>query len=727
MGDVNVLHGVLAVVPVRHVRAEPLRYVLDSVGEGLHEERVARGDRVVPELAQGRHQVVEHALLVHPPDQPAGGLGNEELAHRLRNAPLEVQVDGRGHRLLVHDEVPVGQGSLGRAFGRLGLHEQRHQVPGDHAEFVVLVGHHVLHGVALAVPHQLVHPEAPHLVAPGEVESFGVRVVGGHRGRHQVVRGAPEALVGVLDRGQRLDRQVSLPFVAPVPRHRHEAAPVGVADGGHAHRLVADVPVHVAPDHVLGWDPAVVAGLDEFLPGLGLVHPEAREIGGVADLKPGGVERVRLVVCRVLVDHGTVPGVFQRRLVVGGSLDLDGLGPHGHGLPLPEVAVLVRVSGVRVVDHQVLVVLPEYRQAPAAFLVVSDGEAGEDRLAAADDVPARRLQVHEVAERGRDDGAVGVVHDERQPGPGPLPVRHPVVGADVLAEVHQVQFVGDLPEERQSFGVRVPIFGGDLLGLEDHRAAEGAVDVQDLGFEQRAVDRRVELELRHPWPEPVDVHERFRPHRGDGHPVVEFLVHIGQESLVAGDHHLLGPGLGEDAEQAELEGQGIRVLPGAFHGGVDAAYEGRDDLVPARVVPPHLLAHVLSEHVETGADVPLQLRRAQDGRDRPRRLPPPHLELEETALGGAVTLDEEEVVLVLGVDVVEPPPVGEDLDGSVEAAYFAGFVLGRGPGGEKSADEQQPQDVDGGKTHGRTPSDGCWAEPMIWESSGFPCRNRPSR
>ena len=73
---------------------------------------------------------------------------------------------------------------------------------------------------------------------------------------------------------------------------------------------------------------------------------------------------------------------------------------------------------------------------------------------------------------------------------------------------------------------------------------------------------------------------------------------------------------------------------------------------------------------------PLQLRRAQDGRHGPGRLPPPHLELEQPALGGAVALDEEQVVLVLGVDVVEPPAVGEDLDGRAQAVHLAGLVLG---------------------------------------------------
>ena len=273
----------------------------------------------------------------------------------------------------------------------------------------------------------------------------------------------------------------------------------------------------------------------------------------------------------------------------------------------------------------------------------------------------------------------------------------------MFAEVHQAQFGRDFLKECEPFGVLVPVLGGDLLRLEDHRAPEGAVDVQDLGLQQRPVNRRIEFELGHAGTEPVDVHERLGPHRGDRHPVVQLLGYVREEPLVAGDHDFLGPGLGEDAQQSEFEGQGIGVLPGAFDRGVDAADKGRDDLVPVRVVPAHLLPHVLPEHVESDSDVPLEFRRPENGRDRSRRLPPPHLELEQAVLGGAVALDEEQVFLAVGVDVVEPPAVGEDFGRGAQAVHLAGFVLGRSGGGEEAADGQQQGNAKGTKTHGRTP------------------------
>ena len=119
------------------------------------------------------------------------------------------------------------------------------------------------------------------------------------------------------------------------------------------------------------------------------------------------------------------------------------------------------------------------------------------------------LEVDEVAQRRGDDGPVRVVHDERQPGPGSLAVGDPVVGADLFAEVHQRQLRRQLPEERLPLGVPVPVLLGDLFGPEDHRAAEGAVDVEDLRFQQGAVNGGVEFEPGNARAEPGEVGERL--------------------------------------------------------------------------------------------------------------------------------------------------------------------------------------------------------------------------
>ena len=81
----------------------------------------------------------------------------------------------------------------------------------------------------------------------------------------------------------------------------------------------------------------------------------------------------------------------------------------------------------------------------------------------------------------------------------------------------------------------------------------------------------------------------------------------------------------------------------------------------------HLGGHVAAVLEEAEADVAPQLVRAQHLGDRAGGLGAPHLELEEAVAGGGVSLREEEVVLGLGVDVVDAPAVADDLDGGLEA------------------------------------------------------------
>ena len=81
----------------------------------------------------------------------------------------------------------------------------------------------------------------------------------------------------------------------------------------------------------------------------------------------------------------------------------------------------------------------------------------------------------------------------------------------------------------------------------------------------------------------------------------------------------------------------------------------------------HLLRHVASETEEPEADVALEFAGTEHLGHRPRRLRSPHLELEKPVARGRIPLREEEVVLRLGVDVVDPSPVADDLDRGIEA------------------------------------------------------------
>ena len=56
------------------------------------------------------------------------------------------------------------------------------------------------------------------------------------------------------------------------------------------------------------------------------------------------------------------------------------------------------VGWVGLVDVEILAVGLEDRESPRTVVVVPDGYAGDDGLAATDDVPSGRVEVHEGAQ-----------------------------------------------------------------------------------------------------------------------------------------------------------------------------------------------------------------------------------------------------------------------------------------------------------------------------------------
>ena len=195
--------------------------------------------------------------------------------------------------------------------------------------------------------------------------------------------------------------------------------------------------------------------------------------------------------------------------------------------------------------------------------------------------------------------------------------------------------------------------------------------------------------------------DRFDARGGHRAPVVQLCADVAQQSLVARDHDFGRPSLGTDAEQLELDGEQRGVGLGLGDVGVHAVHVRGDDQRAAIVVVVHLLGHVAAEAEEAEADVALELAGAQHFGDGARGLRAPDLELEEAVAGGGVPLGEEEVVLGLGVDVVDSPPVANDLDRGVEAGNgqalarrgglgrCAGWVGGKGRnGGQQGGGEQ---------------------------------------
>ena len=234
-----------------------------------------------------------------------------------------------------------------------------------------------------------------------------------------------------------------------------------------------------------------------------------------------------------------------------------------------------------------------------------------------------------------------------------------------------------------------------------------AVQVEDPVVEQRGVDGRIDRQVGIANVV-VELLDRFRPERGDRPRVVELLGYVRHEPLVARDHHLGRPAPRRDAEQLELERQQVRLAFGAGNVGVDALHERRNDRVPPLVVVAHLGREVAPEAEQAGAGVALELPRAEDLGDGAGGPPPPDLELEQPVAGRRVALGEEQVMLVLRVDVGDPPAVGHDLDRRNEAGRIERLLprlLGAGhrPAGRQDQRQRrrEPKNVSG--HHGWTP------------------------
>ena len=688
MADQSVLEARLPVPPRGLIGTEPLLEIGERLRQAAGEHRVAAGHRVVSEPAVRRGEPVDEALGVQATDDVARHLGHDQVAKVGPQAALEADVDRRLDRVLVEHEIPVAQpvAQLGDPrIVKCDLAQQGDDVPTRDGQVVMLHAHHVDDRHVPARVQHLLHPRRPHLVAPGVVQRLPVGIAVGHR---VVVRGPVEPLLGVDDAGQGGDRQKAVPLVAAVPRYRHETAVVR-PDRGHAHRLVADVPVAVGPDHVLGRDPAVAARLDELFPGAGLVHAQAGEVGGGAVVQPGRAQRIRLVVLAILEEHRTVTGVLQLDVDRGLALHGDAVLDDGHRLPAAQVPILVRIRGIGVVHVEIFVVLPEDGQAPRPVLVVPDRHPRQHRLAAPDDVPPRRHQMDPVAERRRALRAVGVVDHERVARQGAAARDHPVVAADGLVvlplEVDLARQGGGEPIER---GFVAAVGPGHVLRFEPHRAPMRAIQVEDAVVQQGRVNRRIDRQVGVAVVV-VQLLDGVGAEQGHRARVADLGADVRRQPLMARDDHLRGPVPGRDPQQLELDWQQRRVGRGPVDVRVDPPHEGRDDLVAPVVIVVHLGGHVAAEPVQPRPDVALQLAGPENLRHRARRPPPPDLELEQPVAGRRVALGEEEVRLALGVDVVEAPAVGDDLHRGLKPGELQ--ALGLRPHGRAVARDTQRQ------------------------------------
>ena len=513
-----------------------------------------------------------------------------------------------------------------------------------------------------------------------------------------VVRGRDEPSSGIQFRWQRRDRQIAIPLVAAVTRHRQDAAPV-TANWLDARRLPSDVAFPIDPHHVLRRHVAERAGRLEFFPRGRLIHPQAGQVGRAARLQPPRAQRVGLSVRAILEQHRSVAGVFQ---FDGGRLlafNRDRVGADAHRFPVPLIAILVWIRWIRVVDVEVLGVLSEDRQPPGAVLVVPDRDARQYRLAAADDVPTRRHQVHPVAQRRRRNHAMRIVGQDGSRADRARSGHHPVVRADVARVGVEIDRACGIrchatPERSCRTASKLR---GDILRLEPNARAKGVVNRQHVGRDNRRIDRGVELEARIAA---LEIHQlaHLRQVRCTDCPQQShFVSQVRVQCLVTGNHDGRRPTTRRDSEHAKLDRQQCRVKLGLADVRIDATDVGLDDGLATRVIAIQLIIHVAAKLVQARAAVACQLAAAEDFRDGASCLPPPHFELEQPVLRRGVALGEEQVGFVLRVDVVDAPAVADDLDGLGEPGNLDGGRRRPLRGGLEAGGDGHGGNDDGGK------------------------------
>ena len=350
---------------------------------------------------------------------------------------------------------------------------------------------------------------------------------------------------------------------------------------------------------------------------------------------------------RIFGQHRPVPSELERdghrRFALHGNRVRD----HAHVLPGAVVLVLIRIRRVGVVHVEIFRVRPEDGQPPRAVLIVTDRNARQHRFASADHVPAWRDQMHPVAQRRGALVAMRIVHHQRIAALGPCAAHHPVVAADVLVPLAQLD-------------------GRRLLGrrcrAERKRPPERVVQIEDRRVQQREIDRPIRRDVRIAPLKVLQLLHLLGAEHADGLRDVQLLADVGEQRVVPRDDDIGRPRRRPDPEHGEFDRQPGRIRQGPGDVRVHAADIRSDDRFAARVIPVQLRLEIAAEHVQPRADVALQLLAAEDLRDRAGRLAAPQLELEQPIARGGVALREEQIALALRVDVIDAPAVAQDLD-----------------------------------------------------------------
>ena len=497
----------------------------------------------------------------------------------------------------------------------------------------------------------------------GDVQVFG-RVVEDRRPLEvcrllRVVVGGRDIAAGGVVRAGKI-APAPLPFIFSCAG---DGQPPGkaVAVGRIAGDLQRNIPLFVAANHIVRGQGPGHCALEEILAARGLRQlqgaPERRRALLLVG-RPGGEGNV---LCLVFVKDRTVLGIFQfhhPRLVLAFDLDLFVDDFHRH--PGAVELRLVGIVGVGLLDIGVHLVNAREGHAPRHILIVAQIYPDKGWLAAADHMPAGRVQFYEISQRGHFDGAVRIVRNDRKATGRELAADHPIVAtvhvlhlghqARRLLGRHQRMILCNNFRRRQLArreGITFAFAGGcqrvvrnpvQVEPLRDFQIIVGIGGGAPVGFRGAKlldVQRQLKFCAR---PRTCAVNVKLRPAQG---------------------HRFRRPGRWLDAGQFEFHRQIVGVGGDI---GVKPVGPCREQLLRVGVIAgPFLRVPWTPEHHQAGARIVINRLGAKDFRKPAFTPAAPHLQLPEAILRHHITLREEHILLVLGEDVGNALLVADDV------------------------------------------------------------------
>ena len=459
-----------------------------------------------------------------------------------------------------------------------------------------------------------------------------------------VIGGGEEPCVRIQLVRQLVERAPPLPLVlAGRAGDGIDALPVG------PHRdersgLVADVAVDVGVHEILARNLPALECAPELLPVGCAIERQGPEVAGRPGFAAHPSQRVREVPLRVDRHNRTVRGVQvldrdRFRSPLHANLIL-------HHLHVDEAAArlhLSRVRRIQLFDVEVLHVCAEDRQPPRDAVVVPDRHTGKPRHDRADHVPARRIQVHEIAQRRMIEIAVRIVGEHRLARRGLCAGDDPVVTAFARRP--------PLPVEKR---------GSDRRRCRAE--ARGRADRGERRLERRGNGREIDAGRRRRGDRRVERQQHRRPlesDRGRDTRAKQLVVRVrGHGKAFGAAEQILGlPRLGTVSGHGELLRQ---LLANRRNLGIDAGDETRGNPARVRRVALPFRVHVTAIPHEARDAIAVDVVRTENLGEPPLSRPAPQIDLEQPVLRLDKTLCEEEIVGVLRVDVWNAPPVADD-------------------------------------------------------------------